>query len=55
MSRFLIIPQLKELDKSLLLAEKYGLGGRIEEVEGGLIDYVDVPELSRAVVISVEK
>ena len=26
MSRFLIIPQLKELDKSLLLAEKYGLG-----------------------------
>ena len=37
-----------------LLAEKYGLGGRIEEVEGGLIDFVDVPELSRAVVISVE-
>ena len=37
-----------------LLAEKYGLGGCIEEVEGGLIDYVDVPELSRAVVISVE-
>lgn len=26
MSRFLIIPQLKELEKSLLLAEKYGLG-----------------------------
>ena len=38
-----------------LLAEKYGLGGHIEEVEGGFIDYVDVPELSRAVVISVEK
>ena len=37
-----------------LLVENYGLGGRIEEVEGGLIDYVDVPELSRAVVISVE-
>lgn len=37
-----------------LLAEKYGLGSRIEEVEGGLIDFVDVPELSRAVVISVE-
>ena len=37
-----------------LLAEKYGLGGHIEEVEGGFIDYVDVPELSRAVVISVE-
>ena len=36
-----------------LLAEKYGLGGRIEEVEGGLID-INVPELSRAVVISVE-
>ena len=38
-----------------LLAEKYGLGGHIEEVEGGFIDYVDVPELSRAVVIYVEK
>ena len=38
-----------------LLTEKYGLGGHIEEVEGGLIDYFDVPELSRAVVISVEK
>lgn len=37
-----------------LLADKYGLGGRIEEVEGGLVD-IDVPELSRAVVISVEK
>lgn len=37
-----------------LLAEKYGYSGRIEEVDGGLIDFVDVPELSRAVVISVE-
>ena len=38
-----------------LLAEKYGLGSRIEEVEDGLIDFADVPELSRAVVISIEK
>lgn len=37
-----------------LLANKYGLGGRIEEVEGGIVD-MSTPELSRAAVISVEK
>ena len=33
-----------------LLDEKYNLGGKIEEVDGYVID-IDIPELSRAVVI----
>lgn len=37
-----------------LLADKYGVGSRIEENEVGLVDFVNVPELSRAVVITAE-
>ena len=37
-----------------LLADKYGVGSRIAENEIGLVDFVNVPELSRAVVITAE-
>ena len=37
-----------------LLANKYGVGSRIEENEIGFVDYADIPELSRAVVIVCE-